>query len=489
MPHSPAVDDLRQLGTGPIATVYIGRSADTGDDVAIKVYPDKLGRDTAARLARERADLAALRTVRSILAVDGEVAVPGGRHATRMELCRGSLARRVASGGPVPVAEALAVGSAVASALAAAHPAGVVHGGLTPHNVLFRMSGEICVSDFGLALREDLRADRAYAVEYTAPETLRDAVRTTASDLYGLGAVLYLALTGAAPFPRRTGVPPAERILQVLREPAPAVEVPGVPAALSDVVARLLAKEPADRPVDAAGLVDLFEGLRRGMTAPEPEPTPQDDYDFDDFAPTRVKTPGARPVPVAIAAPGPVSPVADPVDPAPRTATPPATGTPPGDGSARRTLVKTFGGPGGTRGPRARRPAILVGIAAAVVTLTVIPLTLLPRDKPAGHDQAAPAVRVAPEVTVGARMRLELAPPTDEGTQVQLSWQTDADLDFAVVVAGEQLQNMVLVAHRTHTMRVPVDPDRKYCFLIRGTDGQRIYTSDPVPIRGARCNL
>ncbi len=77
----------------------------------------------------------------------------------------------------------------------------------------------------------------------------------------------------------------------------------------------------------------------------------------------------------------------------------------------------------------------------------------------------------------------------DLGDHVELTWEAEGDLDFSVVVAGENIDTMVLVANRAREMRVPVDADRKYCFQIRATDGRDIFTSEPVPIRGARCAL
>lgn len=56
-----------------------------------------------------------------------------------------------------------------------------------------------------------------------------------------------------------------------------------------------------------------------------------------------------------------------------------------------------------------------------------------------------------------------------------------------MVVAGERIDTMVLVAHRQRAMEVPIDPARRYCFQIRATDGKNVYTSTPIPIRGGHC--
>ncbi|KAA2267179.1 protein kinase [Solihabitans fulvus] len=499
-----AVGGLRPLGEGPIATVYVGRSADTGVEVAVKMFYDRIDRDTAAWLDRERAALDSVRSVRSVLPVDGVVEHPDGRSGVRMELCRGSLAGLLdAFAGPLAVGDVLVVGSAVATALAAAHQVGVLHGGVTPQNVLYRRSSEVCLADFGLALRERFPRDPMHAVEYTAPETLRDDTRSVASDLYGLGAVLYTALTGAPPFPRRTGQQPGERILQVLREQVPPIQADGVPSELSTVVGQLLAKDPADRPQDAASVAELFQHLSRVAAVPvaEPEPDPaaettepartidaaepaddgQDDFDFDDFAEATAPAAALDTRFLPDQPTVPAMPIVPPIAPA----------------VPRRTLLHTFSATPPRQGGSARtrwRPAVLVGIGAVVVGLTAVPL-IAGRGGPATPPAPAavgvptqssdqPATSSGPTQVIN----LELAAPTDEGTAVQLDWKADGDLDFAVVVAGEQINTMVLVANRQHSMRVPIDPTRRYCFQVRATNGQQTYKTKPLPIRGAQCS-
>ncbi|WP_238017826.1 serine/threonine-protein kinase [Dactylosporangium sp. AC04546] len=454
----------RALATGPVATVYAGQLADSGAEIAVKLFADRFDRDTAARLDRERRALGTVRAVRSILPVDGVVDHPDGRSGVHMELCRGSLAEVLAARDALPLRDVLRLGSTVATALAAAHRVGVVHGGVTPHNVLYRRSGDLVLADFGLALRERFPRDLVQALEYTAPETLRDSARSEASDLYGLGAVLYAAVTGTPPFSRRTGQPPGERILRVLREQVPPIRREDVPAELADLVGRLLAKDPADRPPDAASVVAVFERLSGGAPPVEaPATTPAgsddlDDFDFDDFD-------GPDPGP----------------DPDAASAVP-----------ASRKLVYTTGGGDRSKPPRARgRPALFIGLGVVVAGLTVVPIVL---------SQDGPEPVVSPPAVVAASARatpsndaskvnLRLAPPVDQGSHVQLTWQADGDLDFAVVVAGERIDTMVLVANRQRTMRVPVDPTRRYCFQVRATDGRQVYTTEPLPIRGASCKL
>lgn len=240
-------DDFEPLGTGPTATVYSGLY------LALKVYPP-VDQDVLDAFHEEQAALVPLRDQAPILPVDEVMDAGDGRPALQMELCSISLAGLVAGSGPLLLPDVLSVGHAVASAVAAAHRVGVVHGGLTPHNVLFHPSGAPVVADFGLALR---RAFPVVTGEYTAPETARDGTRDERSDLHGLGGVLHLALTGAPPN-------------------AEDVTWPDAPPELVRLVRRLLADDPADRPSTADTVVRHLSALL-DPNEPEEETTPPED--------------------------------------------------------------------------------------------------------------------------------------------------------------------------------------------------------------------
>lgn len=239
-------DDFELIGTGPTATVYGGLY------LALKAYPP-VDEQVLGEFAREQAALAPLRGEVPILPVDEVVRLGDNAPALQMELCSASLAGLVEDSGALLLPDALAIGHTVATAVAAAHRVGVVHGGLTPHNVLFHPSGAPMVADFGTALRH---AFPFVANEYTAPETQRDGTRDERSDLYGIGCVLHLALTGH---------PPGQGD-------------PEGPDELVKLVRRLLAEDPADRPSTVALVVRRLAELMEPQTdAPEPEPEPEAD--------------------------------------------------------------------------------------------------------------------------------------------------------------------------------------------------------------------
>lgn len=291
------IDELTRLGDGPVATVYSGLRQ--GVPVALKVFSRRFDRRTMALFAQEQSALAGLRRSAPILPVDGFDELATGELAVRMELCPQSLARLVERGGPLNPADVLVIGRTVALALAAAHRSGIAHGGVSPHNVLFRASGEMVVSDFGTALRRALVRDRVPAADYLPPE--RHGELDERTDLYGLGAVLYFALTGRPPYPARLGEQPGERARRIRHDPLPAVDVEDVPIGLATLLARLLATRPADRPSDAVRIADQL-----GELMPEPPREPDAD-EFDDFA-APVPPPG-RPTSVTYpTAPAPAPP-------------------------------------------------------------------------------------------------------------------------------------------------------------------------------------
>src|SRR5215217_4617461 len=147
-------DELAPLGDGPVAQVLAGVHRPTGETYALKVYPGRVDRHTRSEVHSELSKLAALRGQPTVLLPGEYSELPDGRFTVRMELCAQALPALITSSGPLSIADTLALGEALATALVAAHRAGIVHSGVTPGNVLFRRSGEPVLSDFGLVLRQ-----------------------------------------------------------------------------------------------------------------------------------------------------------------------------------------------------------------------------------------------------------------------------------------------------------------------------------------------
>jgi hypothetical protein len=169
-----------------------------------------------------------------------------------------NLADRIAQG-PLPWREAVRLVSGVADALGFAHEQGFVHRDIKPANVLLDKTGRPLLTDFGIAATFD-EAQRGGGpgggtLPFMAPEQVAGEVQLidARTDLYSLGVVLYEALTGKLPYQARTPTALREQIL--FRPPVPVRSLaPGVPEAVEAVVARCLAKHPADRFGSAAEL-------------------------------------------------------------------------------------------------------------------------------------------------------------------------------------------------------------------------------------------
>lgn len=443
-------DDLVPLGSGPMATVYAGTRTDTGEAVALKVLDEKVSKRTRNEVERELARLRPLRDRAPVLVADALEELEGGRTALRMELCSQSLTELITTDGPLSVPDALALGRALASALRAAHEAGIVHGGVTPGNVLFRPSGEPVLADFGLVLRRAFPREPGPGVDFLAPETLRDGTVDERSDLYGLGAVLHLALSGTSPHPAVLGEEPDERVLRVLGTPAPRLARPDLPNALAEVVGALLAKDPAIRPGGIAVVVGWLDAMAARVTPdapPTPAPAP-DPSGFDDFASAPRSVPRPKGDPVFVSAPRPAE-------------------------SKLRHALPLLGGAAG----------IFLLVAAGVALLRSDPpvLEALPTDVPAASAQPPTSAKA---------VQLELLEPVDRTDHVELAWRSSEELEFVVVVAAEGDQEAkTFRAQHNRTLSVDVDPTRQYCFLVQGTDGTAVYASAPKSLRAAKCKL
>ena len=231
-----------------------------------------------------------------------------------MELLTGpTLAERLRSG-PLPVRTALQVAAQVASALAAAHGSGLVHRDVKPGNVMLTPTGAK-VLDFGLAAPVGERDEVVAGGEvwgtpaYLAPERLTGGQVVPASDVYALGLLLYVGLTGRKPWPART----VQELLDAhrYREPDPLPPIAGLPPEVVALCRRCLAKDPVDRPAahEAARVLAGAVGWRVGAPVP-PRPGPLADRLTPVYShrlppgavPDRVRTPvpAAAPAPVEL---------------------------------------------------------------------------------------------------------------------------------------------------------------------------------------------
>ncbi|MFE6751143.1 serine/threonine-protein kinase [Kitasatospora purpeofusca] len=249
------------IGQGGMGRVWRGWDTTLGRDVAVKevLLPQGVTEAEREQLVQRvlREARAAARLNHPGIITVHDVVECQGAPVIVMEFVDGqSLAAAVARGGALPVARVAELGAAMVKALRQAHAAGIVHRDLKPDNVL--LTGErVILTDFGIAHMADATTalTRTGAVigtpAYMAPEQLEGRPAAPANDLWALGATLYSAVEGEAPFSGDTFG--ALCVAVVTKEPRPAVRA----GALAPLLGALLAKDPAARPTAEQALAAL----------------------------------------------------------------------------------------------------------------------------------------------------------------------------------------------------------------------------------------
>ncbi len=270
---------ISQAGAGGMGVVYRTHDRITGSIVAMKV----LGRpeqEAVERFRREVRALSHLAHPAIVRYVDSGV-TPNGEPYLAMEWLEGEdLGQRLARDG-VTAEETVAIGKRVLAALAFAHAKGVVHRDVKPTNVFLpgKDPAMAKVLDFGIARLDTATRMMTHtgamlgSVGYMAPEQARgDRSVGPRSDLFSVGCVLFECLAGRPTF---TGNHPITILVQALHDRPPSMSElrPDLPHALVDLVDRLLARDPVDRPDSAAEALATLEAigpLDSALAAPRP---------------------------------------------------------------------------------------------------------------------------------------------------------------------------------------------------------------------------
>ncbi|WIY04942.1 serine/threonine-protein kinase [Amycolatopsis mongoliensis] len=292
------------LGRGGMGEVH--RAYDTAHDrvVALKLLSDPFVADEAfrARFRRESQIVARLREPHVIpIHAYGEI---DGRLYLDMRLVEGRDLKELLADGPLEPARAAGIVEQVAGALDAAHEDGLVHRDVKPSNVLVTSSDFVYLVDFGIARSMTAEGTSITGtgnvigtLDYMAPERFGEAPITGLVDVYALACVFFECLTGRRPFPAEGA---AAQMGAHLTTPPPVLsrERPRLPPALDAVVARGMAKNPADRYPTAQAFADA---VRAAIAAPAP---PMPTWQHTTPAPASPPTPSApltppRPMPTA----------------------------------------------------------------------------------------------------------------------------------------------------------------------------------------------
>ncbi|MGW5163312.1 serine/threonine-protein kinase, partial [Nonomuraea wenchangensis] len=240
---------LRPLGAGGMGKVWLARDEMLERDVAVKelTLPEGMApkerADSVKRAVREAQATARLRHP-GIVALH-DVVVENDRPWLVMELLRGrTLGDTVRQFGPMPAGHAARVGADVLEALTAAHAQGMQHRDVKPGNVFLTESGRVVLTDFGIARQEGQATLTEQGLMigspgFIAPERLEGLPGGPASDLWSLGATLYVAVTGAPAYEGSA----AQRVQATLLSPPPVA-----PGPLGPLIAAMMAHHPAARP-------------------------------------------------------------------------------------------------------------------------------------------------------------------------------------------------------------------------------------------------
>jgi serine/threonine-protein kinase len=262
---------VRPLGSGGMALVYLAKHVMIDRLSAIKV----LRRDLAMSASHRERFLREARAVNRInhpnIVEITDLGESDGTVFLVMEYVEGESLIAALRRGRFAWPRAARVAAQIAAALARAHDVGIIHRDLKPENVLLGSRGGdelVKLTDFGIAKILDAPAltfseQRFGTPGYIAPEYAEGAPAAARGDLYALGVVLYEMLTGALPFDSR-GV---ELLIAPLREAPikPSARTEGIPAEVEELVLRLLARQPEDRPRDAFMVVDALADILRRL--------------------------------------------------------------------------------------------------------------------------------------------------------------------------------------------------------------------------------
>jgi serine/threonine protein kinase len=271
-----------QIGKGGMGAVYLADQRSVGRQAVIKVLHPRLSRDADTQKRFETEARAASQLTHSnIVTIYNYGAMADGTLFLAMEYLDGQTLAQATAKRPLALQRAVHIASQIAGALGEAHRRGVIHRDVKPTNVmLVERDGQtdfVKVLDFGIARVDGQRmtetGDISGTPVYMSPEQIGGKPLDGRSDLYSLGCLMFELVTGDVPFDGGNTLGIAYKHVHE-EPPAPSSIAPkaGIPPAFDAFIARALAKEPADRPRDAAAFRDE---LRAALEAPPPAAAPK----------------------------------------------------------------------------------------------------------------------------------------------------------------------------------------------------------------------
>ncbi|MBL9149351.1 MAG: serine/threonine protein kinase [Phycisphaerae bacterium] len=268
----PGYKIIKKLGSGAMATVYLGRQLSLDRHVAIKVLPKKFSSDPKfiERFYREGRAAARLNDPNIVQAYD--VGQAGEHHYFVMEYVDGeTVYDRIVAKRRFSDREALGVVRQVASALKHAHEQGFIHRDIKPKNIMISKTGVVKLADLGLARaisdKEAAEAEsgRAFGTPYyISPEQIRGEKSIgPPADIYGLGATFFHMVTGRVPFEGKTPSDVMHRHLKAALTPPDHLN-PAISAEVAQVIEMMMQKDPRERYQSARELIEDIDLIVKG---------------------------------------------------------------------------------------------------------------------------------------------------------------------------------------------------------------------------------
>jgi serine/threonine protein kinase len=408
---------LERIGSGSMGVVWRARDERLERVVAVKQLltqpglTDQQREDARRRALREARIAARLHHPNAIVVFD--VAEHDGDPCLVMEyLAAKSMAAMLAEQGSMPAADVAAIGSQIASALAAAHASGIVHRDVKPANILITDQGVAKITDFGIARAAgDVTVTQtgmfAGTPAYLAPEVARGQDPTSASDVFSFGATLYDAVEGGPPFPER------QNQLALLRLVAEGkVQPPRQAGVLTALLMQLLRADAVERPSMGEASKMLGDLATARPVGPVPPPVVRARTTVPDLRPSEAPVQGPVEPPTTIGPPPPRVQLSD----RPAAYRPAATATvrPP-------------------RQPLDRRLVLIAALVVVVVLVVAGVVLLLNSDNSpnsnAGQPGTTPTVTAGPTGSATPPTSTSVPPPSTVAPKVGTAPSTGT-IDF-----------------------------------------------------------
>jgi serine/threonine protein kinase len=259
------------LGSGGMAQVYLAHDEVLDRDVALKVLRGQYAEDEefVGRFRREARSAAGLSHPNIVSVYDQGRSEDGAYYMAMEYVPGGTLKDRIRRDGALAPDAAAGVALQITDALRVAHEKGVIHRDIKPQNVLVTSSGDVKVTDFGIARAASATTATTTGTVlgtagYMSPEQAKGEPVGPQSDLYSLGAVLYEMLTGNLLYEADSDIALAVRHINE-PPPSPREANPEVSKVLDALTIKLLAKNPEDRYTSAGALADDLERVRSGL--------------------------------------------------------------------------------------------------------------------------------------------------------------------------------------------------------------------------------